>query len=193
MLLVGISGRKASGKDTLVTALRERLRWKYQTDQLAFADELKNHCINLFGLTEEQCFGSGKNDLTDISWNTWPYTRMTDYHENEFMRVREVLQGYGALMRRINPNCWINICLDYAKESWAEVVFITDVRYPNEVAAIQKLGGKVIRLTRGDHNDRHISETALDGFPGFDYILYNSRITKESQVLEGLAVLGRWL
>lgn len=57
---------------------------------------------------------------------------------------------------------------------------ITDVRFPNEVKRIQSKGGIVIRLER--HNDNpsdHYSETALDNFNGFDYIIDNNGTIEE--------------
>ena len=44
-----------------------------------------------------------------------------------------------------------------------DVLTAPDVRFPNEVAKIHDMGGKVIRLTRCPHpEDTHESETALD-------------------------------
>ena len=58
---------------------------------------------------------------------------------------------------------------------------ITDVRYPGEVLAIQAAGGVVVRIERPGHvpkddgrDLKHESETALDDFKGFDYVLRNA-------------------
>ena len=44
--------------------------------------------------------------------------------------------------------------------------------------AVQENGGKVIRLTRDPSNgeDQHPSETALDGYEGFDLVVDNSSL-----------------
>ena len=74
----------------------------------------------------------------------------------------------------------LNICKTYDEDIWVKalfngedyreiskykktVIFIPDVRFPNEVEAIQKRGGYIIRLTRCPYpEDIDESETALD-------------------------------
>jgi hypothetical protein len=51
------------------------------------------------------------------------------------------------------------------------------------VKGIQDAGGKVIRLTRnifGD-SDQHPSETALDDYEGFDFVLDNQKMSLQEQ------------
>ena len=62
---------------------------------------------------------------------------------------------------------------------------ITDVRFPNEAKAIKDKGGIVIRVNRTyytedkkyiigyDPFETHPSETALDDYDGFDYVIEN--------------------
>jgi hypothetical protein len=63
--------------------------------------------------------------------------------------------------------CWIAAYekkLSRMPGSLQTCILTPDVRFPNELKAIQEMGGVVIRLTRapfGDE-DRHESETALD-------------------------------
>ena len=53
-------------------------------------------------------------------------------------------------------------------------VVIDDVRFPNEVEMIQRLGGKVIRIDRpGPAESTHASEIELDGFDGWDGVIVN--------------------
>jgi len=53
--------------------------------------------------------------------------------------------------------------------------FITDVRFPNEADIIREKGGIMIRVNRigADCSDLHPSETALDNYPLFDYVIDN--------------------
>ena len=53
---------------------------------------------------------------------------------------------------------------------------ITDVRFPNEAQAIKDRGGILIRINRPQLIERdfeHLSETALDDYDGFDYVINN--------------------
>lgn len=53
-------------------------------------------------------------------------------------------------------------------------VVIDDVRFPNEVAMIQRLGGRVIRIDRpGPDESTHASEIILDTFDGWDGVIVN--------------------
>ena len=57
------------------------------------------------------------------------------------------------------------------KSNW----IITDVRFPNELEAIEKRGGLTIRVERSRYSngDFHASETALDNAE-FDYTINNN-------------------
>lgn len=51
---------------------------------------------------------------------------------------------------------------------------ITDVRFSNEVEAIQQKGGVVVRIVRDENtSDKHTSEVALNNYGNFDFIIKN--------------------
>jgi len=94
------------------------------------------------------------------------------------MTYRKFLQimGSDAMRDHLHPNVWVNaLFADYdpqgatSKRNW----IITDVRFPNEAAAIKERGGILIRINRpGIPQSDHISETALDSYE-FDYVYEN--------------------
>jgi hypothetical protein len=99
---------------------------------------------------------------------------------------RRALQTLGTDWgRALGESLWVNATLDTLPEGHT---VICDVRFPNEVEAIQARGGKVIRLRRGEAAvwDRwdmaaigeascpHYSETALLDYTGFDYTIDNT-------------------
>lgn len=104
--------------------------------------------------------------------------------------VRTLLQQEGTEKGRnvYGENVWIETMIAWIRvysEYWGVSKFIVpDVRFPNEVTAIQKAGGKVYRII-APHRDKsssaspearaHPSETSLDGFPltDFDGIIFN--------------------
>jgi len=62
---------------------------------------------------------------------------------------------------------------------------VTDVRFPNEVEAIKKAGGTVIRIDRINNphpTSNHISETALDHLP-FPTIINHGTIDNLKEVV----------
>ena len=96
--------------------------------------------------------------------------------------VRELLQIVGTEMfRNLDNDVWINTWKKHVASMCPhyDIIVVSDVRFPNEVKAIQDMGGIVIRFTRAPFasNDTHPSETALDNFDGFDYVVDNSNMT----------------
>ena len=158
-----------------------------------FADPLKNIAMNLFGLTYAQCYGSDKdkNSKTNIKWEDMPENFMVEFdkeyydivpEKNGIMSSREFLQHFGTnICRKIHNNVWVETCIKRIKNEQTEFAIIGDCRFENEVEAIQKAGGKVIRLTRRTANDLHASETALDkenfDWDKFDLIIDNKNMS----------------
>ena len=67
----------------------------------------------------------------------------------------------------------------YLKEEPNNLIYpswcITDTRFPNEVKAIKKKDGIVIRINRESaYNSTHSSEIALDNYEDFDYTIDNN-------------------
>ncbi len=72
-IIIALSGRKGSGKNTLATFIQE---W-YGNDkcfECSFADNLKQFCIETLGLSEKQCYGTDeeKNTPTEYLWESAP-------------------------------------------------------------------------------------------------------------------------
>ena len=105
---------------------------------------------------------------------------------------RLLLQKIGTdIGREINPNIWVNSLmseykpyltsnypvddLDWEPRRIYPNWIITDTRFPNETEAIKEKEGILIRLNReGIENDNHFSETALDNYTDFNYIIDNN-------------------
>ena len=187
----------------------------------SYADLLKKEvCVNILGLTYEQCFGTDeeKNSITHLKWEDMPgvittispaewrgymdgvkeyeaitnkfdfHERLDDgldfmHHEPGFMTAREVMQFVGTqIFRKMYGNVWADATIKMIQAEDPNLAVITDVRFPNEVEAIQQAGGKVVRLTRTPFpDDNHESETALDedryDWNKFDLIIDNEHMT----------------
>lgn len=131
----------------------------------SFADKLKRLCIDVLGLKEELVFGTDKqkNTKTHIKWNSISNPNHYDGTDTQgYMTVREVLQFVGTdMFRGLDASVWVSSCLRQIEEDQSEIALISDVRFENEVRAIQKQKGFVIGLTRTPNTqeaDTHISE-----------------------------------
>lgn len=131
-ILIGITGRKKSGKDTIGKFLIN----EYGFVRVAFADALKEACKIVFGFTDEQVYDDRLKEIVDEYWNHSP---------------REILQKVGTelfrdglpkLCEHISNDIWIRSVdrkiKNLRKEGHTRIV-ITDVRFPNELDYIQKL------------------------------------------------------
>jgi len=175
----------------------------------SFADLLKkNICIDVLGLTDEQCYGTDedKDTKTHLSWSDMPdgFTNITrgaslnpDYI-NANMTAREVMQYVGTnIFRQMYGEVWVDGLMRRIEKDNPAIALVADVRFPNEVAGIQKAAGKVIRLTRGEHStDAHASETALDidnyDWDNFNAVLDNSLMSIGEQNVAICKLLAKW-
>ncbi len=159
--IIGISGKIGSGKTTCAKAIVEMdPRFKL----VHFATALKSAASIILGLPIEHFYNSELKN-SNIIWN------------NKTTTIGEFLQWFGTdLMRAQDPDVWVNALMNtYTNDQyWV----IDDVRFENEMYAVGRANGYMIRL-EGDpagirENSKrdlnHISETQLDGIE-MDYII----------------------
>jgi hypothetical protein len=187
--IIGVSGRKQSGKSTLCDFLKKKYHYHDGDIRIySFADPLKRFCIDAMGLKEEQCYGTDddKNTLTEYSWQRIPWdiaARFGEYIEiprhgadgcdlvktpkRGFMTGREVLQIFGTDIMRgmFSDKIWVNATINLIKKENPPIALIADARFESEINALMaEENGHVIRLTRKICEDSHPSETELDSF-----------------------------
>lgn len=175
-------------KDNEFVRYAESELWPY-VKVYHFADYLKQMCVDLFDLTPQQVYGTDddKNTATSYSQNGWKHK----------MTAREFLQYFGTdIMRKIKDTVWVDYTIKKIRQDDSTIALVPDVRFPNEVESIQRVGGSVIRLTRDPHCSNHPCETALDedqyNWSKFDYILHNDKSNSQNEMykdktsLEGL-------
>lgn len=184
-MLIGISGKKQSGKNTvgvILQCLYENATFEQIEDTIdaglmiydpkdmelvSFASKLKEIASNLIGSSywefESQIFKDEKNPLIGIT-------------------NREILQKIGTSFRKLfGEDIWIKVLFKYLEYKGLDKNYIiTDVRYKNEAKAIKERGGILIRVNRNtDSNDTHQSEVDLDDYDKFDFIIDNNGSVKE--------------
>lgn len=166
-MIIGLSGKKGSGKTTIGRFLQSRLE---DSEMVCFADPLKDLVCDLFGVPQFVLNGTEaeKNAPTNVG-----------------VSARKMMQDVGGYMRGVWPDCWVNAWRNRVRELQARrgivPVIVADVRYRNEIAAIRDAGGMVIRLTRNPYGlDCHESETDLDGLIiEFDAVIDNANLTED--------------
>lgn len=172
-----------------VAWLKENV-WPH-TKIYSFADELKNLSINLFGLTWEQCYGTDeqKNSPTKIRWFSMPHEvcrafgKLKKEDKKEYITGRQFLQAFGTnIARKIDGDCWVQATTTVIKTEAVPWAIVSDCRFPNEVEAVQKVGGKTIYFTRNPFDDTHESETCLDK-DKFDWTKFDAVIDNQNMMI----------
>jgi hypothetical protein len=197
-IIIALSGNKGGGKNTLssfiVDYYEDRTGFAYPEapcQEFAFADTLKEFCINVLGLEHSQCYGSDeeKNTLTKYKWEDTPHFNLGWDEDRVYMTGRDVMQIFGTeSVRAWFGNVWADATMRKISQSLPlGLALVTDNRFPNEVEAVlSQPKGYIIRLTRSPYagSDMHSSETALDDFD-WDrpkcFILDNAHMTKDEQ------------
>jgi hypothetical protein len=202
-MILAFAGRKQSGKSTSAEYIQSMINSRnlgLSNKIYSFADPLKQDiCINILGLTYEQCYGSDehKNTLTDIQWKDMP-----DYNESfklsGYMSGREIMEHVGTnIFRKIKTNVWVDATINKIKKENLDLAIIADCRFPNEVESIQTAGGYVIRLDLDPFGSVSNSERALDkdvyDWNKFDLVVKNTVMTldeKNNTILRFLSDKG---
>jgi hypothetical protein len=163
-----IAGAKRSGKDTFGELLQiEFEKIGKRVERHSFASPMKSIISKIFKISEEE-LEEYKNDTESI-WVNNPNTGfkiLTDF--------RQVLQTFGseAMKPIFGDKVWVNLLNDKINKSKADIIIITDFRFPSEYELdVKPYTVKVDRELVNE--DSHISENALNDFI-FDVIVKNT-------------------
>ena len=191
--LIGISGKIGNGKDLLFDVINYIVTEDYWTS----FEHYMHESTPIDVVYQNKKFAGILKDITCklIGCNV-SQLEDREFKEKELgeewdgLTPRKLLQLLGTEAGRqiIHPNIWVNaLFADYEdnKSDWLSGInsnwIITDVRFPNEAQAIKDRGGILIRINRPQYldnglvirKDEHLSETALDDYDGFDYVIEN--------------------
>lgn len=155
-----LSGKAKSGKDTVADIIEKFYKDK-KVIKLSYAYYLKDYL-----------------------------KRMNMYDEEN--KPRSLMQDFGQnLLRKINPNFLIDRLLEDIEvfSYFYDIIIVTDARMKDEITLPKKKYNniKTIRVIRNDYDNgltkeekENITETDLDDFLDFDYILYNDDNLEEN-------------
>lgn len=157
-LLIGVTGKARAGKDTFGRALTDILREQsVDARTYSFAAALKAVCRVEYGMVGKDAVLLQKVGV--LYRNGW---RRGDYQ----LHSEGMVWGKYMPDPTPTPDIWLNTALAQVAEDAPEVAIFTDVRFPNEAAAMARLY-RVVRTDRdpSGRDDAHISEVALDATP----------------------------
>lgn len=211
MVIIGISGKKGSGKDTLadslVKVIGERLPKTAVVAKAAFADALKvsltDYIVRIEGEQHSRGFWVGAE-------SRFAFYKEEFNHPEKKKRWRHILQFWGGELHRgiFGDDYWIKQFIreitsmeetvkDQYGESTELFVLVPDLRYKNELAALIDRGAYLVRVNKKLtffqrlkerlFGDRHLSETDLDNETSrFDFVFENDH-TKGTIVVRDAA------
>jgi hypothetical protein len=142
-MIIGIAGFQGSGKDTIADYLCNIYGFKRDS----FAATLKDAVAAVFGWDRELLEGRTKESR---AWretvDSWWANRLNIPN----LTPRLVLQKWGTEVARTawHDDTWIASLENKLVKAHNDIV-ITDVRFPNEIQAVRRAGGVVIRVVRG--------------------------------------------
>ncbi len=128
-------------------------------------------------------------------------TELSNWDGNPNTKPRKYMQELGDKIRQVDNKYFINNMIDDIKvyEKLVDVLVVSDVRYPDEIEDIKLnyddvysiyVENQFSRSTLSLEEQAHITETALENYNEFDYILANDEKEKLKdkvfKYLEGL-------
>jgi dephospho-CoA kinase len=147
-MIIGLLGKKGSGKDTMADFLVEHYNFK----QYTYATPLKKLCQDLFSLTEEQMNCHVQKETIDERWNKTP---------------RQILQQVGTdlFRKHYDENIWVKILKEKLKmEPDNQNIVVSDIRHQNELDTVTEFENCVIfHILRAgcDVSDQHSTENNI--------------------------------
>lgn len=160
-VVIGIGHQKRQGKDTVGTILADLVGAR----TTSFAGALKT--VTSKALTADPPIDAAL--AARLAAEGLEAVKASD------PRLRQFLIALGNAVRDVvHPDTWVHVvterCLADPGKHWV----ITDVRYRNEVEAVRRLGGLLVKVERpGEAVASDAADDALAGFCGWDLIVTN--------------------
>jgi hypothetical protein len=142
-MIIGICGLIGSGKDTIADYLQNIHQFRRES----FAHTLKDAVASVFGWDRELIEGRTRQSR---EWREQVDPWWSQRLGMPTLTPRYVLQVWGTEVARrgFHDDIWIASLENKLRKTTDDVV-ISDCRFPNEIAAIRRVGGRVIRVHRG--------------------------------------------
>ena len=152
-IIIALTGPAGCGKDTvgiiITTELQRKQEYAYSLEALAFP--MKQFCMDLFGWSYDQMYGSSE---------------LRNKPDPDGLTPRKALQTLGTEWgRALREDVWVDALLSRIERNAAHwhipcVSVVTDLRFPNEARRIREAGGLILRISgrNGNVGTEHASE-----------------------------------
>ena len=168
-MILALTGYKGSGKNETANILRD-----YNVDffEYSFANPLKEICKIIFGFTDEDYLPENKDKKGKYgispreAWISFGDDYIKKYLCNTYSEYKEI----------VGNNFWVKKFEEVMQQTDEnKLVIITDLRFPQELEAIQKFKHKVVLIDRQEKVPDLAQETEkyISSFP-VDYIINNN-------------------
>jgi len=165
MQIIAFAFKKGSGKSTAGKFLSTYLKINanhLKVKQISFAAKLKDVCHQLYkwaGLQSAIYYESHRNKKEVVL----PKVGLSP---------RDIWIQVGNKMREVYENTWIDFALQGVS---ADILIISDLRFPNEASAIIEHGGLLVKISRdGLPQGTDPAEVDLDDWENWDYVIANN-------------------
>jgi dephospho-CoA kinase len=206
-LVILVSGKLQSGKNSLADILKEEIQNQYKipvaTDY--FARLLKEMCRDSFKpLTNylNEIF----SDVYEMEGNFCGHdfqkliTTDESWFEKKNNISRMTLQIVGTeIVRAVNENFWSESFIKRTNDRKETIVLNSDCRFKSEIEQVEKNFTTVCirierKMERNEIINEHISEKALDDKTDWDYLIHNDGTLEElrSEAKKIVQDLGRY-
>lgn len=182
------AGRIHSGKNFAAEIAKNILTERgASVETMMFAQGVKDGCREDFKqLTDflnsvaEDCAHDGDEYTAKLL-----YTEDTNWYEKKTPLTRILLQTYGTeiFRNRVGKDWWTEKLAERVKESAADTILVTDMRFPNECDRLREMlpdcSVVSVLIERNVEDEEreafanHASETSLDGYE-FDEVVDNN-------------------
>ena len=172
-MLVSVTGFIGSGKDTIADYLITEHGFKKES----WAGSLKDAVSHIFNWERDLLEGTTKYAR---EWREQVDPWWSERLGIKDLTPRYILQQWGTEVGRqsFHDDIWVASLENKLSQTKDDVV-ITDTRFPNEIAAIKRLGGITIRVHRGPKPNWYDDAVAVNKGPRhIGWSLSKDRLTK---------------
>ena len=181
-MIIGISGKKQSGKNTVAKMLQYFLWCKHANVKPSYEDYLKYRDLRFYQVRVQivsfadilkRIVSAMTNcNLDNFEDDSFKNSLIPDHINKIFPdkekkhTYRELLQYLGTdIFRNLYKDIWVDSLLYRVNKTPNLNFIVSDVRFPNEAEAIVKKSpvNFIIKVIRNkEENDNHLSETSID-------------------------------